>query len=162
MPIARALDAWRTAEREWAAIDPSAEEERARAAALEVIHASLAYQQLAGSFDAQAVLVADRSGAFVAANDEAGSLLGLPVRDILGRTVADISAPGWSMLREGMWQEFLDSGTMRGAYAVLRDGGELPVRYDARAHHPLPGYFTSRLWRVAEESLDRAPSVSPL
>jgi hypothetical protein len=66
------------------------------------------------------------------------------------------------MLREGMWQEFLDSGTMRGAYAVLRDGGELPVRYDARAHHPLPGYFTSRLWRVGEGSLDGAPSVSPL
>ena len=147
MPITAALDAWRTAEREWAAIDPS-DQPRAEAAACEVVFAWLAYQGLAGTFDGQAVLVADRSGTFVAANDEAAALLGLPVPDIIGRTIADITAPGTAALREGMWQEFLDRGTMRGTYTVVGPDGDVVVEYDARAHHPLPGFFTSRLHRA--------------
>ena len=144
MPIAKALDAWRAAEREWTVVD-AADPGGAREAARRVIETWLAYQDLAGTFDGDAVLVADRSGMFVAANDGAGVLLGRPVSDIVGRTVADITAPGSAGLREGMWQAFLDTGTMRGTYCVLGPTDEVLVTYDARAHHPLPGYFSSRL-----------------
>ena len=34
---------------------------------------------------------------------------------------------------------------MKGTYSVVGPGGAVEVHYDARAHHPLPGYFMSKL-----------------
>ena len=144
MPMTKALDEWRTAERAWAAMEGGDEDDR-QAAALRVIEAWMRYQELAGMFDGHAVLVADRSGRFVCANHDASRLFGLPATALIGRTVADITAPGSAGLQEGMWRDFLEAGAMKGTYSVVGPGGVVEVHYDARAHHPLPGYFMSKL-----------------
>ena len=44
------------------------------------------------------------------------------------------------------WQRFLIDGRQEGEYSMLdRDGREVRLRYQARAHHPIPGYHLSRL-----------------
>ncbi len=148
MPVAAALAAWREAERRWESADP-ADVVAAREAATGVIEGWMTYQDLSGSWGPDAVLVADAHGVFVAANAAASQLLGRSTADLLGRTVADITAPGQDGLVDGLWQDFLARGSMSGRYDLETPAGGVTVTYDARAHHPIPGYFTSRL-RTAE------------
>ncbi|MCY7417625.1 MAG: PAS domain-containing protein [Chloroflexi bacterium] len=117
----------------------------AHKAAADVISGWMTYQDLSGSFGSDAVLVADAHGVFVAANDAASELVGRAMADLIGRTVADITAQGRAGLVDAMWQEFLERGSMSGRYDLQTPSGTVTVTYQARAHQPIPGYFSSRL-----------------
>jgi len=44
------------------------------------------------------------------------------------------------------WQRFLTDGRQDGEYRLLaRDGREVSMRFQARAHHPIAGFHSSRL-----------------
>ena len=44
------------------------------------------------------------------------------------------------------WLRFLTDGHQEGEYSMVgRDGRPVRLRYQARAHHPVPGYHLSRL-----------------
>jgi len=148
MPVAHALAAWRDAERRWESAD-SADSGATRTAAATVIDSWMTYQILSGSLGLDAALVADAQGVFVAANAAASEILGREAADLIGLTVADMTAPGQGGLVDGMWQDFLARGSMSGRYDLQSPSGVATVTYHARAHHPIPGYFTSRL-RVAQ------------
>ncbi len=148
MPVMASLTEWREAERRWEAADPT-DIEAVELTALGVIRAWLAYQEISGWMGSDALLVADATGTFVAANAAACALLGRPLDDVLGRTVADITAPRDVGVVGVAWQSFLERGSLSGQYMVQRASDELQVCFDARAHHPIPGYFSSRL-RTAE------------
>lgn len=139
------LRAWREAEMRWTATSP-AEPDRMRAAALEVVHAWLAYQGQAGTHADALVLVADGDGRYVAVGGAAESLLGRDPADIIGTDISAISAPGSLVVGPGLWSLFLQTGRQDGAYDLLhRDGRGVRFGYVARAHFPIAGFHTSVL-----------------
>ncbi len=154
MPVVGALHAWREAERRWEGTDRS-DAAAARAAAIDVIDAWMAYQAISGSAGDDAILVADVDGALVAANEAAGALIDCPVTELVGRTVADITAVGDTDAVGAMWRGFLERGTMCGTYRLQRGLTMVSVTFDARAHHPIPGYFTARLRPTGTEGDSR-------
>jgi PAS domain S-box-containing protein len=146
-PLSDELDAWREAERRWEATDPTHPAYRARA--IDVIAAWLRYQERternAGSF----VLVADDEHTFVAVSDGVEAALGYEAADLLGRRIEDIAAPDLAEATPAQWQRFLSDGRQDGQFRLLAcDGQEIEMRFQARAHHPIPGFHTSRLWLV--------------
>ncbi len=154
MPVVGALTAWREAERRWEGTD-QADIAAARTAALEVIDAWMTYQALSGSARTDAILVADIDGTLVAANAAAGTLIDCPATELVGRTVRDITAPGDTEAVGALWRGFLERGTMSGSYRLRRGSAMLTVTFDARAHHPIPGYFSSRLRPTGPEGDSR-------
>jgi PAS domain S-box-containing protein len=143
--IPNALDTWRAAERRWETTAPT--DPGYRAASIEVISAWLRYQELtdheAGSF----VLVADDDHRYVAVGEGVTAALGYEPSDLLGRRVDDLAAPDLASSTPAAWQRFLSDGRQDGEYRLLaRDGREVSLHFQARAHHPIPGFHTSRLW----------------
>lgn len=142
--ISEALDAWREAERRWELTDP--DEKAYRSAAIEVIAAWLHYQELAGSEQDSFVLVADEAHAFVAVGGGVRAALDYEPADLLGRQIEDIAAPDLAPGTASTFERFLADGRQDGEYRLLaRDGREVTLRYQARAHYPIPGFHTSRL-----------------
>ena len=141
MPVTAALNAWREAERLWEGADRSDADAVGRAAR-DVIAAWMRYEAISGS---SAILVANAEGTLVAANEAAGDLVGLSVEDLIGQTTRDITASEDEGGVGDMWQDFLVRGMMSGSYRLRRGEGTVEVTYEARAHHPIPGYFSSRL-----------------
>ncbi len=143
--IAEALDAWRAAERRWELI-PSGDTE-SRGAAIEVIAAWLRYQELTGLEHDSFVLVADGGHAFVAVGGGIKAALDYEPADLLGRRIEDIAAPDLAPGTASTFDQFLNDGRQDGEYRLLaRDGHEVTMRYQARAHYPIAGFHTSRLW----------------
>lgn len=143
--ITELLAAWRAAERRWERHAPAAE---VRAAALAVVHAWLAYQDAAippgsGEF----MLVADDEQVYVAATAGISTILGYDQRELIGRRVEDLAAPELRETTPGQWAEFLAEGRQDGRFSLrAKDGRMVSLRYQARAHHPVPGFHMSRLW----------------
>jgi PAS domain S-box-containing protein len=82
-----------------------------------------------------AILVADDSGRYVAANRAAGDLLGVPVASLIGRRVADFWPEPHRAEVGSLWQTFLSEGEMEGQARLVRaDGGPVDVEFRARSH----------------------------
>jgi PAS domain S-box-containing protein len=142
------LAAWRAAERRWERPAPADEVE---AAALDVVRAYIAYQDAALRDDTtEFTLIADESQTYVGATRGATTVLGYPVDELVGRTIADLAAPDDREAAPDQWLEFLRAGRQEGTFSLIARNGE-PVRlhYVARAHHPVPGFHMSRLWPEA-------------
>lgn len=143
--ISEALDAWREAERRWE-LTP-ADDNESRSSAIEVIAAWLRYQELTGLEQDSFVLVADEGHAFVAVGGGVKAALDYEPADLLGRRIEDIAAPDLAATTSSTFDRFLADGRQDGEYRLLaRDGHEVAMRYQARAHHPIPGFHTSRIW----------------
>ena len=146
--IHEALSAWRAAERHWEATDPT--DPSYRDAAINVIAAWLAYhstdaQEDAGSF----VLVADEDHRYVAVGEGVRHVLGYEPTDLLGRRIEDIAPADLVARTRTDWQRFLLEGRQDGEFRLMSaDGRDVPVRFQARAHFPIPGYHLSRLWAL--------------
>jgi len=140
-----ALAAWRDAERRWEYTridDPGF-----RAAGVEVVSAWLRYQELINRQPGSFVLVADDDHRYVAVGGGVKAVLGYEPEDLLGQRIEDISPPDLAAGTPIAWEQFLTDGRQDGAYRLLaRDGHEVPMRFQARAHHPIAGFHTSRLW----------------
>jgi PAS domain S-box-containing protein len=142
--VIEALRAWREAERRWEATDPTDAEYRANGIA--VISAWLRYQELAGEELGTFVLVADDEHRYVAVSNGVEDALGFEPGDLLGRRIEDIAAPDLVEGTPEAWERFLTDGRQDGQFRLMaRDGREVAMTFQARAHHPIPGFHTSRL-----------------
>ena len=78
------------------------------------------------------ILVADTAGNYVGANFEAYALTGFSRRELLQRSVADLTPPADRSDEERLWNAFVRADGQSGIYALRRkDGTTLRVRYDA-------------------------------
>jgi len=143
--VAELLRAWREAERRW---ELPGSPEQVRAAALDVVTAWANYQNASLPDDTdEFMLVADDDGIYIAATNGVRRVLGYQPGGLVGQRIADITAPAILDQTPAQWERFLIEGRQEGTY-LLRDarGGVVEVRYQARAHHPVPGFHVSRLW----------------
>ncbi len=143
--VADLLQAWRAAERRWELPGAAGE---VRAAALEVIRAWCEYQNAALPTDTtEFMLVADDEGRYAAATEGVARVLGHDPQELIGRAIADIAAPDLANQTPTEWAKFLADGRQDGTYRLRSASGSIvALRYQARAHHPIPGYHVSRLW----------------
>ena len=148
--VADLLQAWRAAERRWELPGASGD---VRAAALEVIRAWAEYQNAALPPDTtEFMLVADDEGRYVAATQGVARVLGYASPDLIGRAIADIAAPDLADKTPQEWAKFLADGRQDGTFRLRAASGAIvALRYQARAHHPIPGYHVSRLWPAVNE-----------
>jgi PAS domain S-box-containing protein len=143
--IQRRLAVWREAERLW---EGSTSGEDARVAARRVLEAWLSYQNIAltaqpGKF----LLVADDDQTYVAATTGVLDVLGYEPADIIGRRVSDLAAPELRETTPAQWAAFLTAGRQDGRFRLrAKDGRCVSLHFQARAHHPIPGFHVSRLW----------------
>ncbi|MBA3235643.1 MAG: PAS domain-containing protein [Chloroflexi bacterium] len=141
-----ALVAWRAAERLWEATPTGAA--GYGAATLQVVRTWLGYQEAtldpaSGVF----LLVVDDEHRYVAVSESVRAALGYAPSDLIGRTIFDLTASALQASAPAEWQQFLADGRLDGEYRlVTADHREVAVQYQARAHHPIPGFHLSRLW----------------
>jgi PAS domain S-box-containing protein len=101
-----------------------------------------------------AILIADDSGRYVDANPAACALLGVPLRDLLGRGIADFMAPGSDF--GGSWGTFLEQGRLSGEMRLVRpDGSPIDVEFNAISS-VTPGRHLSILRDVSERKRTEA------
>jgi PAS domain S-box-containing protein len=157
--IPELLAAWRAAERRWERPAPA---EDVRAAALEVIAAWAAYQDAALPPDThEFTLVADDDGAYVHATRGVTGVLGYEPLDLIGLHVQDLAAAELQESTPGQWADFLAEGRQEGQFQLrAKDGLVVPLLYQARAHHPVPGFHASRLWPLEERPADEPADVT--
>ncbi|MBA2381935.1 MAG: PAS domain-containing protein [Chloroflexi bacterium] len=139
------LSTWRTAERRWEGASGS---EEVQARALDVIAAWVAYQDAALPPGTQEfMLVTDGTGMYVGATAGVLGILGYEPSDLVGRRVVDIAAPDLRATTPSQWAEFVADGRQDGAFRLCAaDGTLVDLQFQARAHHPVPGFHMSRLW----------------
>lgn len=160
--IPELLEAWRAAERRWERHAPTDE---VRAAALEVIAAWAAYQDAALPPDTREfTLIADDDGRYVHATGGVIGVLGYEPGELIGMSVVDLAAIELQATTPSQWADFLALGRQEGRFRLkAKDGRVVSLSYQARAHHPVPGFHASRLWpddeRRADEPADRTTSV---
>jgi len=143
--IADLLMQWRAAERSW---ERPAPPDEVHAAALDVIRAYVAYQDAALPADTgEFLLIADESQTYVGVTRGATAILGYDVDELIGRRIEDLAAPGDREGTPEQWLAFLNAGRQEGRFGLLaKDGRPVRLRYQARAHHPVAGFYLSRLW----------------
>ncbi len=143
--VAERLAEWRAAERAWEGMSPEAP--GFRDASIAVLRAWLAYQAATepaepGTF----ALVADDDHAYVAVSAGVTAVLGYEPAELLGLHIEDIAAPDLAALTPEQWRAFLAAGRQDGEYRLLaKDGSTVAVRFQARAHYPIPRFHLSRL-----------------
>lgn len=139
------LQAWRTAERRW---ELPARSTEVRESALDVIRAWAEYQDAAlPAYTTEFMLVADDDGRYVAATQGVDRVLGYAPQELIGRAIADIAAPDLADQTPQEWAKFLADGRQDGTFRLrAASGSVVALRYQARAHHPIPGFHMSRLW----------------
>jgi PAS domain S-box-containing protein len=139
-----ALAAWRQAERRWESVDP--EDPGYGAAALEVVSAWLSYHEASETERGTFVLIVDEEQRYVAVSRGVTAILGYTPGELVGRSIASVVAGGAGVDPAQDWLRFLTDGRQEGEYSMMdRDGRAVRLRYQARAHHPIPGYHLSRL-----------------
>jgi PAS domain S-box-containing protein len=143
--ISELLASWRAAERRWERLAPA---EEVNAAALDVVHAFVAYQDAALPADTREfMLITDETQTYVGVTRGATTVLGYRVDELIGRRIQDLAAPGDREDAPGQWLAFISAGRQEGQFRLLtRTGEPVGLRYQARAHHPVPGFYMSRLW----------------
>ena len=142
--ISELLANWRAAERRWERLAPPDE---VRAAALNVVRAWVAYQDATVPHGAEFMLVADDEQGYVAATAGVGAVLGFAPDEVTTMRVLDLAAPELQESTSEQWSEFLAAGRQEGSFRLrAKDGGLVSLHYQARAHHPVPGFHVSRLW----------------
>ena len=145
--IRAALSAWRAVERRWRttpAVDPTY-----RAACLDVVQAWLSYQVLVDD-PASFILVVDDDRRYVAASAGVRAALGYEPAELIGSTTEAIVPTDLVPSAATAWERLLADGEHEGQYRLRgKDQTEVEVRFEARAHHPIPGYHALRSWPVA-------------
>lgn len=101
-----------------------------------------------GSLDA--ILIADDQGRYTDANPAAGELFGVPHQELVGRSIADFSPPGFPF--DQVWKEFLRNDSDRGTFDLRRpDGSVREVEFAAKSNI-VPGKHLSILRDVTERN----------
>jgi PAS domain S-box-containing protein len=144
-PITELLAAWRAAERRW---ENAGSAEEVATAASEVVRSWAAYQDAGLAPDTREfVLVADDHGVYVAATKGVSLVLGFEPSELIGLRIEDLASSELRQATPEQWSQFLADGRQDGRFRLTaKDGAEVSLRYQARAHHPVPGFHLSRLW----------------
>lgn len=139
------LAAWRDAERRWEQI-AIGDVVKERAAA--VLAAWVAYQNASLADDSEEfLLVADDDGVYRAAAGAVTRVLRYEAADLIGLRIEDITATEMQPDAARLWGQFLIDGRQDGRYRLrASDGRVVMVRFQARAHFPVPGFHLSRIW----------------
>ena len=143
--IPELLAAWRATERRWERQAPADE---VHVAALEVVAAFVAYQDAAlrpqtGEF----MLIVDEDQTYVGATRGVTTVLGYEPEELIGRRIGDLATPDELEATPGQWRAFVGEGRQEGRFRLQTGAGAtVMLRYQARAHHPVPGFHLSRLW----------------
>ncbi|WP_017721225.1 PAS domain S-box protein [Kamptonema formosum] len=106
--------------------------------------------QLQAVFEAamDAMVIADDSGEYIAANPAAGELFGLPPKELAGRHLVEFATAPLSQLQQ-QWRRFRELGRATGEFGLRRaDGSARLVEYSAVANF-LPGRHLSVLRDVS-------------
>ena len=158
--IRDALNAWRSAERVWEGIQ--VENEAYDEAALDVVRAWLAYQEASGQPEPGAFLmVTDDELRYVAVSSGVEATLGYRASELLGVTVVDISPADLAATGPAQFAQFIVDGRQDGEYRLLDTNGRaVGLGFQARAHHPIPGFHASRLWPVSTGSASAGGQAS--
>jgi PAS domain S-box-containing protein len=102
------------------------------------------------------MLVADDEGTYVAATAGVRAMLGYDPNEVVGRRIQDLAAEELVADTPRQWADFLAAGRQDGRFRLrTKDGRSIAVHYQARAHHPVPGFHMSRLWP------ERGPAPQP-
>jgi PAS domain S-box-containing protein len=97
-----------------------------------------------------AILIASDTGEYVAANDAACHLFGVPLNELLGASVEDFVEPALRHQTRLAWQTFLEQGEQEGEFPLYRPDGEMRnLEFKAKAGF-LPGRHLSILRDVTE------------
>jgi PAS domain S-box-containing protein len=144
LEITEALDRWRAADRRWAATAPA--DPGYQRAAVDVVGAWLRYQEAAGELQDSVLLIVDDELRYVAVSTSVQEALGYQPSELIGLRIADIASPDLVASTPAEWQRFLEQGRQEGTFRLrARDGRDVAMRFEARAHHPIPGFHLSRL-----------------
>lgn len=143
--IPELLASWRAAERRW---ERQASPDEVHAAALDVVEAFVTYQDAALPRDThEFILVVDEDQTYVGATRGVTTLLGYEPEELMGRRIGDLAAPEQLETAPAQWLAFITVGRQEGRFRLrTRDGEPVVLHYQARAHHPVPGFHLSRLW----------------
>jgi PAS domain S-box-containing protein len=91
------------------------------------------------------VLIADRHGRYVAANEAACALTGFTASELQTQGLTDLTGAPDAQVADVLWRAFLEQGHQTGQYTLARkDGSTVVVEYEAFAH-VAPGYHASIL-----------------
>ena len=99
-----------------------------------------------GTLDA--LVLADDSGEYLDANPAACDLFALPRAELIGRSVADFASQEFDF--ESAWSAFLDAGSMRGEFELVRPDGDTRVADFAARANIRPGEHLSVLRDITE------------
>jgi PAS domain S-box-containing protein len=92
-----------------------------------------------------AVLIADRSGLYVAANRAACALTGYSEDELMRKGLHDLTGQADERVAEPLWRAFIEQGEQRGEFTLRRkDGSAVVVRYEALSN-VAPGLHASFL-----------------
>ena len=107
------------------------------------------------------MLVADDEGVYVTATAGVEACLGYRRDTLIGMTISDLAAPELFESTPAQWTAFLAAGRQDGRFRLRGvDGQIVHLRYQARAHHPVPGYHLSRLWPDQPGSIEGTSSTA--
>ena len=108
----------------------------------------MAYQNVAlAAQPGMFLLVADDDETYVAATSGVRDVLGYEPGEMIGGRVADFAAPELRETTPAQWAAFLAAGRQDGRFRLrAKDGRLVSLTFQARAHHPIPGFHVSRLW----------------
>jgi PAS domain S-box-containing protein len=121
-----------------------------RGAAADVIATWLRYQEAADERPGSVLLIVDDELRYVAVSDSVRDALGYEPSELIGLRISDIASADLVASTPADWQRFLEEGRQEGTFRLrARDGSDVPMRFEARAHHPIPGYHLSRLFSDA-------------
>jgi PAS domain S-box-containing protein len=95
-----------------------------------------------------ALVLADDEGRYLDVNPAACELYGLPYDDLLGKTAGDFAPPGFDF--ETAWTAFLDTGSMRGEFELVRPDGDTRIADFAARANIRPGEHLSVLRDISE------------
>jgi len=139
------LAEWRAAERRWERHMPATD---VHAAALDVVRAFVAYQDAAVLADSgEFMLIADETQTYVGVTRGVTAVLGYQPEELIGQRISDLAAPDIRAATPAQWQAFLEDGRQEGRFRLMTARGDpVSLLYQARAHHPVPGFHMSRLW----------------
>ncbi len=144
-PIPDLLAAWRAAERRW---ERATDADDVAGLGLDVVRTWLAYQEATLPVERnEFLLVTDDDQRYVGATTGVTRVLGYEPAELIGRRIEDVAAPAVRPATPEQFAQFVAEGRQEGVFVLCSsDGRPITVQFQARAHHPVPGYHVSRLW----------------
>jgi len=128
--------------------DPTAETILLREAQHSLRRTEAAFRALFdGALDG--MVLADDAGRLLDANPAACDLFGLSLDQLLGRQIGEFAAPEFD--HASAWRQFLEGGTMRGEFQLMRASGEQRVLELSSTANVLSGQHLSILRDVTVE-----------